>query len=251
MALQEEFEKRGNWLFRYRSTLPLIILVAGLALFIWRKIHPDTFVPEEVLNSSYYAYACLLVSLFGLFIRVYTIGYSAPHTSGANVKEQIASVVNTTGSYSLVRHPLYVGNFIMWLGPALLTGHIWFIVVFVLAFWLYYERIMFAEEQFLRKKFGDPYLEWTRLAPAFVPRFRGFKKPEIPFEWGRVFRKEKNSLAAVFLIFLVFNVLGELVVHGRDFDYLFVAAFFLSVVNYLVIKIWSRRRRILKSRNSK
>ena len=29
MALQEEFEKRGNWLFRYRGTLPLIVLIAG------------------------------------------------------------------------------------------------------------------------------------------------------------------------------------------------------------------------------
>jgi protein-S-isoprenylcysteine O-methyltransferase Ste14 len=247
MALQEEFEKTGNWLFRYRGTIPLIILVAGLALFIWRKIHPDTFFLGESLHETYYEYACLLVSLFGLFIRVYTVGHTPRHTSGGNVKKQLASVLNTTGSYSLVRHPLYVGNFFMWFGPALLTGHIWFIIVFCLAYWLYYERIMFAEEQFLRRKFGEAYLEWGKKAPAFIPGFKGFKKPEIPFNWKKVLRKEKNGLVAVFLIFFLFNIVGELVADQRDFDYVFAAGFFLSTINYIVIKILISRTRLLES----
>ena len=34
MALQEDMRKEGNWLFKYRSYLPLFILVIGLALYI-------------------------------------------------------------------------------------------------------------------------------------------------------------------------------------------------------------------------
>ncbi|MFH0756437.1 MAG: isoprenylcysteine carboxylmethyltransferase family protein [Bacteroidota bacterium] len=250
MALQEEFEKRGNWLFRYRGTIPLLILVPGLALFLWRKIHPEPFFPGNQTFETYYEYACLLVSLFGLFIRVYTVGHTPHNTSGGNVKSQLASVLNTTGSYSVVRHPLYVGNFFMWLGPALLTGHLWFILVFCLAYWLYYERIMFAEEQFLRRKFGDPYLEWSKHAPAFVPAFRNFRKPEMPFSWRKVVRKEKNGLAAVFLIFFVFNVMGELVAGERDFNLVFAAGFLLSVINYIIAKLLIKRTRLLESRNS-
>ena len=246
MALQEEFEKTGNWLFRYRGTIPLIIFFAGFALFVWRKMNPGTFFPGEMVNEKYFEYACLLVSLFGLFIRVYTVGHTPPHTSGGNVKKQLASVLNTTGSYSLVRHPLYVGNFFMWFGPALMTGHVWFIVIFCLSYWLYYERIMFAEEQFLRRKFGDPYVEWSMQAPAFIPRFGRFKKPAEPFSWRKVFRKEKNGLAAVFLIFFLFNVAGQVVIGERNYDYLFAVGFIASVINYVLVKILIKRTQLLE-----
>ena len=38
MALQEDMRQQGNWLFKYRSYLPLFILVIGLALYIWELL---------------------------------------------------------------------------------------------------------------------------------------------------------------------------------------------------------------------
>ncbi|MGB8874133.1 MAG: hypothetical protein WCC75_12145, partial [Desulfobaccales bacterium] len=37
-------------------------------------------------------------------------------TSGRNTQGQVAETLNTTGIYSLVRNPLYLGNFLIWLG---------------------------------------------------------------------------------------------------------------------------------------
>jgi hypothetical protein len=39
MALKEEFKIQGDFLFKYRSYLPLIILGVGLAVFIHDKYH--------------------------------------------------------------------------------------------------------------------------------------------------------------------------------------------------------------------
>jgi protein-S-isoprenylcysteine O-methyltransferase Ste14 len=245
MALQEEFEQRGNWLFRYRGTLPLIILVVGIILFLRRKLHPETFFLGDNAYETYYEYACFLISMLGFVIRVYTVGHTPRHTSGRNVKEQVADKLNTTGIYSMVRHPLYLGNFLMWLGPALLTGHLWFVLVFCLIFWLYYERIMFAEEQFLRNKFGNTYLEWAGQVPAFLPRFKHFIKPDLPFNWKKALKKEKNGFAALFLVFLLFNVAGELAVHGREFNYFFAAGFILSAISYGIIKLLRNHTRLL------
>jgi hypothetical protein len=125
----------------------------------------------------------------------------------------------------------------MWFGLSLLTGHIWFVLVFCLSYWLYYERIMFAEEQFLRNKFGNAYLEWAENVPAFVPRLRGFTKPSLSFSLKKVMKKEKNGIAAVFLIFFLFNVAGELIVNQRDFNYIIAAGFVMSLLNYVVFKI--------------
>ncbi len=117
------------------------------------------------------------VSLFGEAIRIYTVGFAPENTSGRNTEAgQIADELNMTGIYSLVRHPLYVGNFFMWLGPVLFLRSVVFAVFFVLVYWLYYERIMFAEEQFLRRKFGETYDKWSEKVSAFIPGFEGIYK---------------------------------------------------------------------------
>jgi len=245
MALQEELEKQGIWLFRYRGTLPLFILVIGAFLYVRIKYIPGTFFLEETAWERPYEYVCLLVSLIGLGIRIYTVGHTPRNTSGRNVTEQIAETLNTTGIYSIVRHPLYLGNFFMWLGPGLLTGNFWFIVAFIFFYWIYYERIMFAEEQFLRRKFGTIYTDWAENVPAFIPRFKNFIKPEWPFSWKKVLKKEKNGLASVFVVFTVFNVAGELIQHKTDYNYFFIISCIICVVLYFILKYLKRRTAIL------
>jgi protein-S-isoprenylcysteine O-methyltransferase Ste14 len=209
MALQEEFEIQGKWLFKFRGTLPLILLGSGLAYYVWtEKYHHRPFV-EDSIYESLYMYACMIISFLGLLLRIYVVGYTPENTSGRNTNEQVADTINKTGMYSMVRHPLYLGNYLMWLGPALLTASIWFVAVFTFIYWLYYERIMFAEEQFLRSKFGNAYIEWASKTPAFIPKFSLFVKPSISFSWKKVLKKEKNGLTALFLVFFSFYSLGE------------------------------------------
>ncbi len=145
MALIESFKKQGDYLFRFRSYLPIPLLIAGIVFFIYQH-----YVEQYSYNAIYF-WACFGVSFLGLIIRSITIGYTPKNTSGRNTKMQVADVVNTTAMYSIVRHPLYLGNFFMWLGLAMVTANVWFILCFILVFWLYYERIMYAEEFFLRE----------------------------------------------------------------------------------------------------
>jgi protein-S-isoprenylcysteine O-methyltransferase Ste14 len=154
MALQEEFEKQGIWLFRYRSFIPFAILVIGIIVFVQSELRAGEILLKSEPYDQWYLLAGILVCFFGFAIRVYTVGHTPVNTSGRNAKYQIADQLNTTGIYSTVRHPLYLGNFFMWLGPVMLTANLWFIVVFMMFYWLYYERIMYSEEQFLRRKFG-------------------------------------------------------------------------------------------------
>lgn len=246
MALQEEFEDQGNWLFKNRSLLPLIILMITLVFYLFKKMECNVFLINLYTKGFNYQMACLFVSFFGLIIRVYTVGYTPEKTSGRNEKEgQLAESLNSTGIYSLVRHPLYVGNYFMWLGPALLTGNFWFVVSFTLLYWLYYEKIMFAEEQFLRGKFGDMYLNWAKSLPPFVPNFRNFKKPELSFSWRKVLKKEKNGLAAMFLIFALFDVSGKLIQREEDFNYMFIYGTAITVVIYLLLKFLTKKTSVL------
>jgi protein-S-isoprenylcysteine O-methyltransferase Ste14 len=243
MALQEEFEKQGNWLFKYRSYIPLIVLIIGAILYLRTEIYPETFILKETPYEAYYEMFALLISLIGLFIRVYTVGHTPKNTSGRNTTQgQVADTLNTTGIYSIVRHPLYLGNLLMWLGPAMLTGHFWFIIAFLLFYWVYYERIMYAEEQFLRTKFGEVYLSWSKNVPAFIPKFKNFKKSDLPFNWKKVLKKEKNGLFALFLIFSVFDISGELIHGETNYNYFLIAMCALTGVSYIVLKYLKKKR---------
>ncbi len=205
MALFHEFENQGNFLFRYRSYLPLLLFPPAFWVLAYNQQEdPYLFSTTQI---TWLEISAIVICLFGLLIRVFTIGYAPANTSGRNTAQgQVADTINTKGMYSMVRHPLYVGNFLMWLGIAVLTGEIWFIIAFVLAYWLYYERIMFAEEQFLIRKFGDAYTKWSANTPAFIPKLSSWKKPLISFSWKKVLKKEKNGLFAIFLIVLIFDI---------------------------------------------
>ncbi len=248
MALLEEFEKQGNWLFRYRGYLPLLILITGGIVFAYTEMYPESFYIKTSPHRIYYEWFCVFVSLYGLIVRIYTVGHTPKNTSGRNVKGQIADTLNTSGIYSVVRHPLYFGNFFMWLGPALLIGHPWFIVVFCFFYWVYYERIMFAEEQFLRGKFGETYTKWAENVPAFLPSFKKFSKPNLPFNYKKVIRKEKNGLVAVFFIFSAFNIAGQYIGEQEGYNIALLLTTSIAIALYLVIRIIQKTTGILNEK---
>ena len=211
MALVHEFEKTGNWLFRRRSWLPLALVISGfIVMYYVNRL--------GILYDSRKELIFLGISLFGEVIRILTVGFAPGNTSGRNTNiGQLADEINTRGVYSLVRHPLYVGNFFTWLGPALFLRSAWFAIVFALVYWIYYERIMFAEEQFLRSKFGDIYDKWSETVGAVIPKFRNFKRPGISFSFRVVLGREYNSIANIFLIFASLDVARNYIVTGRVF----------------------------------
>ena len=148
-AAEEEFERTGQWLFRWRSYLPLLLIALFLIAF------RDFKYPFGSHGWDYlWEIFCLSVSMLGIAVRALTVGFIPKGTSGRNTKGQVAEDLNTTGMYSLVRNPLYLGNFIIWLGISLFVRLWWFSLIVILIFGIYYERIIFAEEEFLRHKYG-------------------------------------------------------------------------------------------------
>jgi protein-S-isoprenylcysteine O-methyltransferase Ste14 len=200
MALVHEFENSGNWLFRRRSWLPVFIIIAGIITMYLGNRQAILF---DMRNEMIF----LGISIFGQLIRIFTVGFAPRNTSGRNtVAGQVADVLNTTGIYSIVRHPLYLGNFFMWLGPVLFLRSFWFTIIFCLVYWLYYERIMFAEEQFLRRKFGEVYDKWSVTVSAFIPFSFRFTRPSLPFSVRNVLRREYNSFVNIFVLFALLDL---------------------------------------------
>ncbi len=209
MALVHEFERTGNWLFKRRSWLPVILLITGLIVMYLGNRQAILFNLRDELIF-------LGVSLFGLLVRILTIGFTPMNTSGRNTTDgQVADKLNTTGIYSVVRHPLYLGNFCMWLGPVLFMKSVSFTIIFCLIYWVYYERIMFAEEQFLRRKFGEAYDKWSETVAAFIPLTFRFKTPSLSFSFRNILKREYHGFVNIFIIFFILDLFRNYLLLGK------------------------------------
>lgn len=192
MALIHSFESSGNKLFRFRGQIPVFVFVSALPVILLTDYRLFNAVVYTIITI-----VSIFVALLGFGIRAYSIGTTPKGTSGRNTKEQVAESLNTKGIYSVVRHPLYLGNYLMWLGLLMFTFNVYYIIIISLFFWLYYERIMFAEERFLERKYGEDYLKWSAVVPAFIPAFGKYCKGHIPFSVISVLRREYSGVLAV------------------------------------------------------
>lgn len=230
MALIHSFEKSGNVLFKYRGQIPVILFLLAIPVVYYTDysfLAGNTFLILTILS--------VFISLLGFIVRIYAIGTTPKGTSGRNREKQVAETLNTAGIYSTVRHPLYLGNYLMWTGIVVFTFNIGFIVVVSLLFWIYYERIMFAEERFLEKKFGETYLEWSKKVPAFFPSFRNHVRSSYPFSFKSILRREYSGLAATAIGFAFIDVLRiyfvtEMFLWQRATVYIMFASILLAII---------------------
>lgn len=207
---QKILENSGNQLFRYRGQIPLILVALAIVVIYFN--HKLTFF-QEVFGKNLTIGLSSTFILFGHLIRSIVVGLRGIHTSGQNRHEQVAEILNTTGLYSIVRHPLYMGNFIIWIGVFIWLGDLWFLLFGCIFFFMLYLPIMKLENAFLEKKFGQTYLDWSDKTPAFIPNISLFQKSGKTFSIKLVWKNEYpgiiSSLSSLWLISLLRLVFTE------------------------------------------
>lgn len=249
MPLSHDLARQGQFLFRWRSFLPLLLLLPASLAFT---------VSAEMINqygdiiSDIWGIVGLAISIVGLLIRWITAGYVPAGTSGRNTTEQRAFVLNTTGMYSITRNPLYLGNFFIILGVIVSIKVWWLVAIFILAYWLYIERIIAAEEAFLTQTFGDTYTEWAMRTPAFWPNFRKWEAPALPFSFKTVLRREYNGLFGVGAAFCLTEMITDILINGEDLqiwlveDHWWVSGFIATGIIFIVLRTLKKHTGLLR-----
>ena len=102
--------------------------------------------------------AGFIIAASGQLWRIYAAGV-------IHKNRQLAS----TGAYSLVRHPLYLGNLLILGGFTLACGN-WIVVAMVVFFFLfYYPAAIRYEDYKLENIFGDEWRSWSKDIPGMFP----------------------------------------------------------------------------------
>ena len=243
--LLKSFEDQGNFLFKYRGQFPVILFLIALPFMYFTDY---TFFDRKINNLFlFFAY---FTSCIGFFIRFYTIGTTPKGTSGRNTKEQIAEELNSTGIYSLIRHPLYLGNYLIWLGISISTFNFYFIIIMSLLFWLYYERIMFAEERFLERKFGEHYVRWSNSISAFIPLSLNYQKSKVPFSFISIFRREYSSILSAVIGFIYIEFFRNYFIYGYWFlEDSSLYFFIIIIISVLILRTLKHKTNFLNEKD--
>jgi protein-S-isoprenylcysteine O-methyltransferase Ste14 len=194
----------GNFFFKHRNWL-FIFFYGALFIPSW------PIVSKEKLGENYLWWPIiigLLVTISGQLIRGFTIGLAYIVRGGKGGKPYAEGLV-TDGIFNHCRNPLYVGNVLMLLGVGILANSLLYVAVIIPIFLFIYQAIVLAEEDFLRKKFGDQFDEYCKKVNRWVPDLIGLGKTMngMEFKWKRWILKEHTTqyiwLAGIILILLL------------------------------------------------
>ena len=191
------------------------MLKLGEILFKFRDYTPIPFVIVMIIYSaadmnSLIAGTC--ITIFGELIRM--IGVS--HIGGVSRTKTYSTgqKLITSGPFSYVRNPLYIGNFFLTGGLVVASNiyiaeipksNVLFTVVFIAFFILQYTPIIRWEENNLRNIFGAEFETYVkqvpRWIPAIIPKIK--KQETIKGDLKAAIFSEKNTLMAAILMYVL------------------------------------------------
>jgi len=210
----------GAACFRFRafSVVPVILLI----YFIFDPMDTGSFNP--ILNTLGF-----LLALTGAATRIISAGYARPFTSGRENYLKAESL-NTSGFYSIVRNPLYVGNFLVYNGVLVAYSSPAALAFFNAFFIVNYYFIILSEENYLENQFGEKYREYRRAVPKVIPRFTLYRKNDHPFSLARAVYKEKNTTC-----YWIFFYAVSLLVKQYKFNDSTIERFWLHAIPVLAL----------------
>ena len=141
------------------------------------------FIQIPLLNLTIYVINLLIFIPF--FVAGAWFGVAGVFGTSLKVAEtHRAETVVSTGVYSIVRHPQYLGGILAHIGFSFLLSGLYSLVVTPLAIAIIY-IISWKEENELTKEFGQKYVEYRSKVPMLIPKFN-VKKVEEDAKEGKM-----------------------------------------------------------------
>ena len=149
---------------RLLHVVPLVVAVA----LLWASRVPGSVLNERLFPwAPWQFWAAAAVTAGGLAFTVWARLHLGRNWSGIVTIKQGHELV-TTGPYSLVRHPIYTGLLVAFVGSALARDE-WRGVLAVAIAWAALWRKLLLEERWMLEVFGEQYAEYRRRVPALIP----------------------------------------------------------------------------------
>ncbi len=163
------FGKRSYWVALPVWILPAVLLVLARHRIFGARLGPNAW-------TASLGFALLLLGSWVNLQARRDLGLQRTEGLPEMNPTRYPGGVVSTGIYSRIRHPRYLGLMLGSLGFALLTGAIGFFLLAILTV-LLYQMVARLEERVLREQYGAQYEDYARAVPRFVPRLLRKRTP--------------------------------------------------------------------------
>lgn len=159
--------KLGNAYKWYRLAYMLVLPFLFFGIMIQTLLIPNTVLMTKSALTDYLGY---MIAGFGTIIATKSYKkYSLKRFLGFTTAP-LDEPLKTTGLYSKVRHPLYAGLILIFLGYFLVAGTL-SSAIHLGCLLLYLPFGIYFEEKNLVAQFGEAYQNYRSEVPALIPRF--------------------------------------------------------------------------------
>ena len=155
----------------------------------------------------------VILVFLGEAVRVWADGYVGHVKVNAKQpwrQDQQSGHLITAGPYAYVRHPLYVGTFLIGVGFSIAARSLPLAVASLAFFLLVYPKKARREEQLILQEWGADYASYQTLVPRWWPTFRRYPSPHGQWSWqGIRASKEWKTLLWVIVALLAIYLWEE------------------------------------------
>ena len=177
-----------SWVFRLRSYTPIPFLL----IMLW-------FARPTVV-SLVVGFTIVFVGEMIRFWGVSIVGAETRTTGAVG-----GTYLITTGPFSYVRNPLYLGNMMLYTGVGVMSVALfpWLQIVALTWFYVQYTLIVSREEEYLAKAFEGEYEDYRKNVRRFLPRLTPYRSTHPPakgMSTSEGIASERRTLQAIVLV---------------------------------------------------
>ena len=144
-----------------------VLFLGGVALLFWTSAPLPWLYRHLVTPSLWTFWLGTAITLAGLLFAVWArLILGANWSRSVTIKQDHELI--TRGPYKLIRHPIYTGMLIGFLGTALAITELRALVAFVLIFLSLWYKLR-LEEKWMSAQFGQTYADYARHTAALIP----------------------------------------------------------------------------------
>jgi hypothetical protein len=145
----------------------------------------------------------------GLLIRMWANGYAIKMEK-----------LTTSGPYAFVRHPLYLGTMLLVIGFIIMLKIYYLGILLFFTVVIVYSKTIKKEEEMLKDKFKDLFINYKKRVPAIVPTIFPYAEGEKwAFSLGRLIRSQEYKLFIwIIVITIVFHLKDEIFFEHKKID---------------------------------
>lgn len=127
----------------------------------------------------------------------------------------------TAGPYAYVRHPLYLGTFLIGMGFCIVVDNVWMALVALGFFLLVYRHKMAKEEAILLDEWGETFERYQRAVPRWLPTGTRYALRTGEASWAgiRASREFKTVLWVTVVLLLLYFREELIQEHGRGWSW--------------------------------